>query len=91
MNAVTLPLSDIWSAGCVLAELYIGEPLIYSLHNTADQLRLVYELFGTPTADDLKAMNVEMEALKPNEQQQSALDQLTKVQFHATPSPFHFF
>ncbi|XP_002027277.2 glycogen synthase kinase-3 beta [Drosophila persimilis] len=38
---------DIWSAGCVLAELFKGEALFSSIHHNEEQLRWMVQLLGT--------------------------------------------
>jgi mitogen-activated protein kinase 1/3 len=43
---------DIWSAGCVLAELILGRPLLPG-KNVYRQLELVSKLIGSPTQEDL--------------------------------------
>lgn len=43
------PAVDIWSAGCILAELILGKPL-FTGKSDMDQLKLVFDLMGTPTA-----------------------------------------
>lgn len=50
-------MTDVWSAGCILAELFIGRPLFTS-QSVPKHLQLIYELLGTPTTDDLDAMAV---------------------------------
>ncbi|KAG6406310.1 hypothetical protein SASPL_133910 [Salvia splendens] len=44
---------DIWSAGCVLAELLLGQPL-FPGESGVDQL---VEVLGTPTREEIKCMN----------------------------------
>ncbi|KAK9453550.1 kinase-like domain-containing protein [Dipodascopsis uninucleata] len=39
---------DMWSAGCILAELYTGRPLFPGTTNE-DQLQKIFRLLGTPT------------------------------------------
>jgi len=43
---------DVWSAGCVLAELLLRRPLLPGT-NYLHQLQLITELLGSPTAADL--------------------------------------
>ncbi len=40
---------DIWSFGCILAELYTGEPL-FPGNNEQEQLELIMEICGIPPA-----------------------------------------
>lgn len=39
---------DIWSAGCILAELVLGRPL-FTGKTEMDQLKLIFDMVGTPT------------------------------------------
>jgi len=43
---------DMWSFGCILAELYTGYPL-FPGESEGDQLSLIMELFGKPSKDVL--------------------------------------
>lgn len=47
---------DVWSAGCVLAELLLGQP-IFPGDSGVDQLVEIIKVLGTPTRDQLSAMN----------------------------------
>lgn len=47
---------DIWSAGCVLAELLLGRPL-FPGESGADQLVEIIKILGTPTREEVKCMN----------------------------------
>lgn len=47
---------DIWSAGCVMAELILGETM-FPGGNPVDQLVEIIKVLGTPSRDQLKAMN----------------------------------
>ncbi|KAI6231847.1 Protein kinase domain-containing protein [Aphelenchoides besseyi] len=48
---------DRWSAGCVLAELLIGKPLLCG-RDSVDQGRLIVEVLGYPTAEQIKSMRI---------------------------------
>ena len=67
---------DVWSMGCVMAELYIGESRpamtttdlfltscscagqpLFPGESGVDQLVEVIKVLGTPTAEEIKAMN----------------------------------
>jgi len=41
---------DIWSAGCILAELILGKPL-FTGKTEMEQLQLIFEMLGTPTPE----------------------------------------
>jgi len=41
---------DVWSAGCILAELVLGKPL-FAGKTEVDQLQMIVELLGTPSQD----------------------------------------
>ncbi|KAE9605444.1 hypothetical protein Lal_00025094 [Lupinus albus] len=47
---------DIWSAGCVLAEFLIGQPL-FPGESGVDQLVEIIKILGTPTREEIKCMN----------------------------------
>lgn len=44
---------DMWSTGCILAELYTGRPL-FPGENEPDQLACIMQLIGVPTKDYLE-------------------------------------
>lgn len=46
------PAIDIWSVGCILAELILRRPL-FPGQSTIDQLNLIVDVLGTPSEDDL--------------------------------------
>ena len=50
------PEIDIWSIGCVIAEMFLGEP-IFPGSSSKDQMIKIMDLLGCPTASDIKAMN----------------------------------
>ncbi|KAL7747378.1 glycogen synthase kinase 3 [Sorochytrium milnesiophthora] len=47
---------DVWSTGCVMAELMLGRPL-FPGESGVDQLVEIIKILGTPTRDQIKAMN----------------------------------
>ncbi|EEC67328.1 hypothetical protein OsI_34360 [Oryza sativa Indica Group] len=47
---------DIWSVGCVLAELLIGQPL-FPGESGVDQLVEIIKILGTPTREEIRCMN----------------------------------
>lgn len=46
---------DIWAAGCILAELFLREPLFRG-KSYVDQLNCIFEVLGTPSEDDMKCV-----------------------------------
>ena len=47
---------DIWSTGCVMAELMLGQPL-FPGESGIDQLVEIIKVLGTPTRDQIRTMN----------------------------------
>ncbi|KAF3610776.1 hypothetical protein DY000_02051372 [Brassica cretica] len=47
---------DVWSAGCVMAELLLGQPL-FPGESGVDQLVEIIKVLGTPTREEIKCMN----------------------------------
>ena len=47
---------DLWSAGCVFAELILGQPL-FTGKDGVDQLVQIVKVLGTPSSQQLRAMN----------------------------------
>jgi len=47
---------DIWSAGCVMAELLLGQPL-FPGESGVDQLVEIIKILGTPTRGEIQSMN----------------------------------
>ncbi|CAD8140379.1 unnamed protein product [Paramecium octaurelia] len=47
---------DVWSIGCVIAEMLIGEPL-FPGESATDQLVEIIKILGTPTQEQVKMMN----------------------------------
>ncbi|CAD5174309.1 shaggy-related protein kinase kappa isoform X1 [Musa acuminata AAA Group] len=47
---------DMWSTGCVMAELFLGQPL-FPGESGVDQLVEIIKVLGTPTREEIKCMN----------------------------------
>ncbi|KAI7694698.1 hypothetical protein SSS_03940 [Sarcoptes scabiei] len=47
---------DLWSTGVVFSELLLGQPIFHE-HSGLDQLVLIISKLGTPTKEQIKAMN----------------------------------
>lgn len=47
---------DVWSVGCVLAELMLGAPL-FPGESGVDQLVEIIKVLGTPSREEIHAMN----------------------------------
>lgn len=47
---------DVWSAGCVIAELLLGRPLFCG-GSSVDQLVEIIKVLGTPSAEEIMSMN----------------------------------
>ena len=64
LNAVEYSTAiDIWSIGCVFAELYTQAPLFQG-DSEIDQMFKIFKLLGTPTEEDWPGVT-EMKAYKP--------------------------
>lgn len=53
---------DLWSAGCVLAELLLGKP-IFPGKNSIDQLAKIIKVLGSPSPEEMRAMGQEPKKL----------------------------
>ncbi|CAD8111379.1 unnamed protein product [Paramecium primaurelia] len=54
---------DMWSIGCVIAEMLLGEPL-FPGESATDQLVEIIKILGTPTIDQIKQMNPQQQQFK---------------------------
>jgi len=83
---------DIWSSGCVMAELIMGQP-IFAGDSGIDQLVEIIKVLGTPTREEIRLMNREYKDYKqfpsikphpwhklfPSETSPDALDVMSKM------------
>lgn len=51
------PAVDIWSIGCIFAELLTGEPL-FAGNNAGHQLDLITDLLGTPSVESIAKVHL---------------------------------
>ena len=51
-----IKIADVWSTGCVMAELMLGQPL-FPGESGIDQLVEIIKVLGTPTRDQIRTMN----------------------------------
>jgi glycogen synthase kinase 3 beta len=56
MIILLMPYPDVWSTGCVMAELMLGQPL-FPGESGIDQLVEIIKVLGTPTRDQIRTMN----------------------------------
>lgn len=54
------PAIDVWSAGCVVAEMFLGYPLFRG-ESAVDQLVEIIKVLGTPTRAQVNSMNPKYE------------------------------
>ncbi|KAK4797245.1 hypothetical protein SAY86_029571 [Trapa natans] len=47
---------DMWSVGCILAELFLGHPM-FPGESGVDQIVEIIKILGTPTREEIKCMN----------------------------------
>ena len=55
---------DIWSVGCVVAEMFLGEP-IFPGNSSKDQLLKIMQILGTPTTQEVTEMCKKSKAKLP--------------------------
>lgn len=54
---------DVWSVGCVIAELMLGQP-IFPGESGVDQLVEIIKILGTPSKEQIQAMNPDYKEYK---------------------------
>lgn len=70
INEVITPVVDVWSAGCVFAELLTGSK-VFGSSDVRGQLDLIFGLLGAPSPEDLSfvegdASRMALNAVKPS-------------------------
>lgn len=75
---------DIWSTGCVMAELILGKP-IFPGESGVDQLVEIIKVLGTPTREQIQSMNQNYTEFKFP---QIKANPWSKVKLASTPSTF---
>jgi len=89
---------DIWSSGCVMAELIMGQP-IFAGDSGIDQLVEIIKVLGTPTREEIRYMNRDYKDYKqfpsikphpwhklfPVETAPDALDLMSKMLVYTPP------
>lgn len=55
-NELLIFIVDVWSTGCVMAELMLGQPL-FPGESGIDQLVEIIKVLGTPSRDQIRTMN----------------------------------
>eukprot|EP00744_Colponema_vietnamica_P006474 GILI01009400.1.p1 GENE.GILI01009400.1~~GILI01009400.1.p1 ORF type:complete len:380 (-),score=81.07 GILI01009400.1:231-1235(-) len=50
---------DVWSAGCVFAETLLGGDILFRGKTSPEQLKLIFQLLGTPSEDLLRKVRVQ--------------------------------
>lgn len=56
MEKILTCIADVWSTGCVMAELMLGQPL-FPGESGIDQLVEIIKVLGTPTREQIRTMN----------------------------------
>jgi glycogen synthase kinase 3 beta len=56
LSLLTVCTVDVWSTGCVMAELMLGQPL-FPGESGIDQLVEIIKVLGTPTREQIRTMN----------------------------------
>lgn len=56
MEGLLTCIADVWSTGCVMAELMLGQPL-FPGESGIDQLVEIIKVLGTPTREQIRTMN----------------------------------
>jgi glycogen synthase kinase 3 beta len=77
---------DIWSTGCVMAELMLGQPL-FPGESGIDQLVEIIKVLGTPTREQIKTMNPNVSERMARSLLTSSTWSTSSLRSSRTPSP----
>ncbi|KDO30742.1 CMGC/GSK protein kinase [Saprolegnia parasitica CBS 223.65] len=91
---------DMWSLGCVFGEMLLSKPLFPGESGFVDQLSNIIKIVGTPTRDDVHAMNPQHTdfkfprirpqwAVKFGDCHSEAVDLITKMLVYAPSKRMH--
>lgn len=75
---------DVWSAGCILAEMLLGR-VLFPGRNHIHQFTLIAKLLGKPSGDLLKAINKVKVCLRLSIIGRSYADTITYTMLHRKP------
>ena len=56
--------TDMWSVGCVIAEMFIGHP-IFRGKNSKDQMKRIMQVLGSPSDEDLLSLPLNAQINRP--------------------------
>ncbi|KAK7399438.1 hypothetical protein VNO78_10620 [Psophocarpus tetragonolobus] len=67
---------DLWSAGCLLAEMFLGRPIMAG-RTEVEQLHMIFKLCGSPSADYWMKMKL-MTSFRPPQQYKANYEEIFK-------------
>ncbi|KAH0573133.1 Kinase, CMGC GSK [Spironucleus salmonicida] len=72
---------DVWSFGCILAEILLGAPL-FPGESSVDQFVEIVKLLGSPTSDEFLAMNGSLNSVRFKEVKAYGLNKVLRSKAH---------
>lgn len=73
---------DIWSYGCILAEILLGQPL-FPGESSVDQFVEIVKILGSPTADEFQKMNASLTQVRFKDVKSYGLQKVFRSKAHA--------